>query len=103
MKRAKACARKLRTNLGRVIREVERQGDFPSLSRILTVCKRIHAQRVDDKDKIYSVHEPEVKCIAKGKAGMKYEFVQKVSVAVTKRFFRFLSGSRRERVNPARG
>ena len=26
MKRAKACTRKLRTNLGRVIREVERQG-----------------------------------------------------------------------------
>jgi len=83
MKRAKACTRKLRTNLGRVIREVERQGDFPSLSRILTVCKRIHAQRIDDKDKIYSVHEPEVKCIAKGKAGKKYEFGQKVSVAVS--------------------
>jgi IS5 family transposase len=83
MKRAKACTRKLRTNLGRVIREVERQGDFPALNRILVVCKRIHAQRVDDKDKIYSVHEPEVKCIAKGKAGKKYEFGQKVSVAVT--------------------
>lgn len=83
MKRAKTCTRKLRTNLGRVIREVERQGDFPSLTRILSVCKRIHAQRVDDKDKIYSVHEPEVKCIAKGKAGKKYEFGQKVSVAVT--------------------
>lgn len=83
MKRAKACTRKLRTNLGRVIREVERQGDFPALSRILNVCKQIHAQRVDDKDKIYSVHEPEVKCIAKGKAGKKYEFGQKVSVAVT--------------------
>lgn len=85
MKRAKACTRKLRTNLGRVIREVERQGGHPSLDRILAVCKRIHAQKIDDKDKIYSVHEPEVKCIAKGKAGKKYEFGQKVSVAVTRK------------------
>lgn len=83
MNRAKACTRKLRTNLGRVIREVERQGGVSSLGRILAVCKRIHAQKIDDKDKIYSVHEPEVKCIAKGKAGKKYEFGQKVSVAVT--------------------
>jgi len=83
MKRAKACTRKLRTNLGRVIREVERQGAVPALTRILAVCKRIHTQRVDDKEKIYSVHEPEVKCIAKGKAGKKYEFGQKVSIAVT--------------------
>jgi len=82
MKRAKAYTRKLRTNLGRVIREVERQGVVPELGRILSVCKRILVQRVDDKDKIYSVHEPEVTCIAKGKAGKKYEFGQKVSVAV---------------------
>lgn len=83
MKRAKACTRKLRTNLGRVIREVERQGDFPSLHRIVDVCKRIHAQKREDEAKIYSVHEPETMCIAKGKAGRKYEFGQKVSVAVT--------------------
>lgn len=83
MNRAKACTRKLRTNLGRVIREVERQGNFPSLARILAVCKRIHAQKRQDAAKVYSVHEPEVMCIAKGKAGKKYEFGQKVSVAVT--------------------
>ena len=34
-------------------------------------------------DKIYSVHELAVACIAKGKAGRKYEFGQKVSVATT--------------------
>ncbi|HEV2486677.1 MAG TPA: transposase [Terracidiphilus sp.] len=38
-----------------------------------------------DKDKIYSVHEPEVHCIAKGKAGKQYEFGNKVSVAVSSR------------------
>lgn len=83
MNRAKACTRKLRTNLGRVIREVERQAVSPALSRLLSLCKRIHAQKRNDEAKIYSVHEPEVMCIAKGKAGKKYEFGQKVSVAVT--------------------
>lgn len=83
MKRAKACTRKLRTHLGRVIREVQRQGVVPGLTRILAVCQRIHAQKTYDQAKIYSVHEPEVQCIAKGKAGKKYEFGQKVSVAVT--------------------
>jgi len=83
MKRAKACTRKLRTNLGRVIREVERQGSVPAVVQLLSVCKRIHAQRIHDQQKIYSVHEPQVQCIAKGKAGKKYEFGQKVSVATT--------------------
>lgn len=83
MKRAKACTRKLRTNLGRVIREIERQGTVPGLTRILEISKRIHAQKIDTKNKVYSVHEPETTCIAKGKAGKKYEFGQKVSVAVT--------------------
>ena len=83
MKRAKACTRKLRTNLGRVIREIERQGSPAAISRLLTLCKRIHTQQRHDQAKVYSVHEPEVMCIAKGKAGKKYEFGQKVSVAVT--------------------
>jgi IS5 family transposase len=83
MRRSKACTRKLRTNLGRVIREVERQGVPEGLTRLLTLCKRIHQQQRQDQAKVYSVHEPEVMCIAKGKAGKKYEFGQKVSVAVT--------------------
>ena len=33
MKRAKACTRKLKTNLGRVIREIERQSPVPAMSR----------------------------------------------------------------------
>ena len=83
MRRAKACARKLRTNLGRVIREIERQGAPESLRTLLDTSKRIHAQKRSDRAKIYSVHEPQTACIAKGKAGRKYEFGQKVSVAAT--------------------
>ena len=74
----------LRTKLGRVIREVERQSfDNPKLTEILTLAKRIHAQKLKDKDKIYSLHAPEVSCISKGKAHKRYEFGNKVSVATT--------------------
>ena len=85
MQRARACTRKLRTQLGRVTREIERQVTEPSekLSKLLETAHRIHAQQRHDKHKVYSVHEPEVECIAKGKAGKPYEFGNKVSVAVT--------------------
>lgn len=87
MKRARAATRKLRTNLGRVMREIERQAAEPTdkLSMLLETAHQIHAQQRYDKNKIYSVHEPGVDCIAKGKTGKKYEFGNKVSVAVTSR------------------
>jgi len=87
MKRARACTRKLKTQLGRVMREIERQVETPSnkLRKLLETAHRIHAQQRHDKNKIYSVHEPEVECIAKGKAGKQYEFGNKVSVAVSSR------------------
>ena len=87
MKRARASTRKLKTQLGRVTREIERQVAMPSgqLAKLLATAHRIHAQQRHDKNKIYSVHEPEVECIAKGKAGKPYEFGNKVSVAVSSR------------------
>ena len=85
MKRARNCTKKLHTQLGRVVREIERQTAEPSpkLAKLLETAHRIHAQNKHDKNKVYSVHEPEVLCIAKGKAGKPYEFGNKVSVAVT--------------------
>ena len=87
MKRARGATRKLRTQLGRVMREIERKVTEPSenLAKLLKTAHQIHAQQRNDKNKVYSVHEPEVECIAKGKAGKKYEFGNKVSVAVTSR------------------
>lgn len=104
MKRARACTRQLRTQLGRVLREIERQVDLSSdqsvsdqlvsdkLVGLLETAHRVHAQQRQDKNKIYSVHEPEVQCIAKGKAGRQYEFGNKVSVAVTSRGGWFVGG-----------
>ncbi len=45
--------------------------------------ERIHAQRPNDKNKLYALHAPEVECIGKGKARKPYEFGVKVSLAVT--------------------
>ena len=85
MNRAKGVQRKLRTKLGRVIREVERQapGANTSTAEVLILAQRIHQQERSDRGKIYSVHEPLVECIAKGKVSKKYEFGSKVSVAVS--------------------
>jgi len=87
MKRAKACTRKLKTYLGRVIRDIERKCPEPdkSLRSLLEVSKRIVTQKRTDKNKVYSVHEPSVDCISKGKAHKRYEFGCKVSVAATSR------------------
>jgi len=85
MKRARKCVNKLRTYLGRVIRDIQRKEPEPDkeLKSLLKISREIYGQKRKDKNKVYSVHAPEVECIAKGKAHKKYEFGCKVSVAVT--------------------
>ena len=41
------------------------------------------AQKKTDSNKIYSLHEPDVQCISKGKEHKKYEFGNKVSIVHT--------------------
>ena len=90
MKRAAKMTRKLKTLLGRVVRDIERKArkirgkiaDEP-LRESLALAQRLLAQERDSKNKIYSVHAPEVECIAKGKAHKRYEFGCKASVATT--------------------
>ena len=85
MKRAKACTRKLKNYLGRVLRDIER--NCPDADRqlqsLMDIGTRIYHQKQKDKNKLYSVHVPEVECISKGKAHKRYEFGCKVSVAAT--------------------
>lgn len=85
MKRAKKVEKKLSTWLGRVIRDVTRKladrSDLaPAFMQTLQKAKRIHTQKKEDADKIYSWHAPEVECISKGKAHKPYEFGCKVSI-----------------------
>src|SRR5258708_21845178 len=55
------------------------------MKELLVLSHRIHEQTKDKsaKNKVYSVHEPHVACIAKGKAHKPYEFGSKVSVTTT--------------------
>ncbi len=77
--------RKLRTWLGRVIRDVQRKGGelTEAVQAKIAVAQRLFDQKRDSRNKLYALHAPEVECIAKGKARMPYEFGVKVSVAVT--------------------
>jgi IS5 family transposase len=76
--------KKIKTIAGRLVRELERklrpeskfQSDLELFSKILF-------QKKDSKNKTYSIHEPEVVCISKGKEYKKYEFGNKVSIAKT--------------------
>ncbi len=92
--RANAQTRKLRTYLGRIIRDIERKRtadeSTPSrMTKLLQVATRIHTQprkrSEADPPKLYSVHAPEVECIAKGKAHKQYEFGVKVGIVSTSR------------------
>lgn len=86
-KRMRNRLRKLRTWLGRVLRDLRRKVPQPDacLEELLLLCERLHAQEKTDKKKLYSLHEPDVMCISKGKAHKRYEFGQKVSVTTTNR------------------
>jgi transposase, IS5 family len=88
-KRADRALRKLKTYLGRVIRDVTRKIDGnPWLEEmfayLLSLARRVLAQERGQRGpKVYSLHAPEVECIGKGKAHKPYEFGVKVSVATT--------------------
>jgi IS5 family transposase len=86
-KRARRETRKLRPYLGRVLRNVERGKLKLSAkqTQLVSVARRILAQQRTDHGKVYSVHAPEVECIAKGKVHKHYEFGCKVRIVPTSR------------------
>jgi transposase, IS5 family len=87
LKRARRETRKLRTYLGRVLRNVERGKLKLSTKQeqLVKVTRRIFTQQRTDHGKVYSVHAPEVECIAKGKVAKHYEFGCKVPIVTTSR------------------
>jgi len=86
-KRMQRSLRKLRTYVGRLIRDIRRKASHPdeALATLLARADRVRQQQPQDIHKLYSLHEPEVQCISKGKAHKRYEFGQKVAVASTNR------------------
>lgn len=107
IKRAKRELRKLKTYLGRVTRDLDRQtketqSKNKSLTILLELSYRLLAQQRKDTNKIYSLHAPEVECISKGKAHKKYEFGCKVSL-VTSSKKNFILGAKAIHGNPYDG
>jgi transposase, IS5 family len=84
---ARKAGRKIKTIAGRLVRELERKLPADKLSEYsstIDLFKKVLAQKRNDKNKVYSIHEPSVECISKGKTHKKYEFGNKVSIMLTK-------------------
>ncbi|EMO88302.1 hypothetical protein LEP1GSC024_3745 [Leptospira noguchii str. 2001034031] len=71
--------------MGCVKRDIERKVGNPNirLKSLLEISERILTQSKNSKNKIYSIHSPEVECISKGKSYKRYEFGCKVSLVTT--------------------
>ncbi|QCP55096.1 IS5 family transposase [Trinickia violacea] len=88
-KRMRKALRTLRSPVGRVMRDVERQldsvsdGSRTALQNLIGRTRRILSQKPKDKNKLYALHAPEVECLAMGKARKPYEFGVKVSITTT--------------------
>jgi transposase, IS5 family len=88
MKRARKQFKLVKRYLGCVYRDIQRQLEKqPKLHKhfdeLLGKAERLLTQKREDKNKLYSLHAPEVECIGKGKAHKKYEFGVKTSIAIT--------------------
>ena len=82
-----AAKRRLKTIANALLRDITRK--LPEdrrnilLEKLEIYRKAVNQQR-KDKNKIYSLHEPEICCICKGKEHKKYEFGSKAAIAMTK-------------------
>ncbi len=86
--RAKKSAKKLKTIAGRLTRELRRKLSKAILQKYATELKlfaQVLDQQKGDRNKIYSLHEPKVYCMSKGKAHKRFEFGSKVSLVLTKK------------------
>ena len=82
-KKANAARRKIKTIAHRLVRELNRKLTGPIKAYYqeqLALFQGVLDQKRHDKNKVYSLHAPEVCCIAKGKEHKPYEFGSKVSL-----------------------
>ena len=85
VKERRKCRGKIKTIAGRLLRDFKRNLGLSGerlYCKDLELIKRVLEQKRYDKKKVYSLHDPEVLCIAKGKAHKKYEFGRKASVTM---------------------
>ena len=84
-KNARKANKRIKTIAGRLVRELARKLPLESLGSHLPSLKlyqRVLSQKREDSNKIYSLHEPDVKCYSKGKEHKKFEFGSKASILI---------------------
>jgi transposase, IS5 family len=82
-KKARAAARRIKVIAGKIFRDLVSKLNDEQKSRhekIFRVFYKVMPQTKDSNNKVYSIHQPHVKCIAKGKDSKKYEFGNKSSI-----------------------
>lgn len=86
--KARKASKKVKTIAGRLVRELERKLTPQAMNKHgmdLQLFARVLAQKRNDTNKIYSLHEPQTKCYTKGKEHKKFEFGSKASLLITQR------------------
>ena len=84
--KARKASKKVRVIAGRLTRELGRKLSAKSLDKHkkdLELYEKVLSQQRGDSNKIYSLHEPSVKCYTKGKEHKRFEFGSKASFLVT--------------------
>jgi IS5 family transposase len=84
---ARKAQQRLKTIAGRLLREIQRKLPVEVLGRYaenFALYLRVLNQKRADKNNIYSLHEPHVYCMSKGKEHQRYEFGTKVSITTTR-------------------
>ena len=87
-KSARKASKRIKTIAGVLVRELNRKLPSNRLSKhggALALYAKVLNQKRQDSNKIYSLHEPHVKCYTKGKEHKKFEFGSKVSFLVTQK------------------
>jgi IS5 family transposase len=87
-KKANAAARRIKVIAGKIYRDLDRKLNDQKREKyegLFCIFDQLLAQQKKDKNKIYSIHQPHVKCIAKGKEAKKFEFGNKSSFVKTKK------------------
>lgn len=84
-KAARKASKKIKIIAGRLVRDIARKLPLERLGVYLPDLKlyqRVLSQKRSDSNKIYSLHEPDVKCYSKGKEHKKFEFGSKASLLI---------------------
>lgn len=86
-RKAHKAVKRLKTISGRLLRELQRKMTPEQLAYHadrFALYQRMLSQERSDKNKLYSLHEPHIYCMSKGKAHQRYEFGTKASITTTR-------------------